>query len=200
MNDLFGGVFYINLEKREDRKNQIENELNSLQLKYTRFNAVYNEHGFIGCAKSHLEIIKLAKTQKLKNVLIFEDDFQLLVPVDVFWDKINNFFKKNIEYDVLMLSYNMMKSENYDDDLLKAIDVQTTSGYLVNEKIYDKLINVWEQAVPLLETTKQHWNYAVDQIWKRLQPQNTWLAFKERLGKQRAGYSDLANSFVDYGV
>jgi glycosyl transferase family 25 len=199
-NDLFGGVFYINLETRVDRKDEIENELTNLGLKYNRFNAIRNDFGIVGCTASHLEVIKLAKTQKLKNVLIFEDDFQLLVSVEEFWDKMNTFFKKKIDYDVLMLSYNMNISEEHDDDLLKVFEAQTASGYLVNEKMYDKLISLWEFALPLLESTRQHWIYANDQIWKTLQPENTWLAFKVRLGKQRASYSNLANTFMDYGV
>lgn len=199
-NDLFGSVFYINLDKRKDRKEEIENELNNVDLKYERFDAIPDNFGMVGCTKSHLEVIKIAKERKLNNVLIFEDDFQFLVSKDEFWEEINKFFSKNINYDVVMLSYNMFKSEDYDDDLLKVLDVQTASGYIVNEKIYDKLINVWEEAIPLLIETGKHWIYGNDQIWKKLQPQNNWFAFKKRIGKQRPSYSNLANSFVDYQV
>jgi glycosyl transferase family 25 len=197
---FFDAVFYINLESRVDRKHQIENELQNLNLKYERFNAIYDSFGIVGCTKSHLEVIKIAKERKLKNVLIFEDDFQLLVTNEEFWNQINKFFKKNIDYDIVMLSYNMMKSEEYDADLLKVFDAQTASGYIVNENMYDKLIKVWEEALPLLASTGKHWIYANDQIWKTLQPQNNWFAFKKRLGKQRASFSNLANAFVDYQV
>jgi hypothetical protein len=44
-----------------------------------------------------------------------------------------------------------------------------------------------------------HWVYLLDQYWKSLQPTNEWYAFKTRIGIQRAGFSDLAGGFVEYG-
>ena len=46
-NSLFGGVFYINLEHRTDRKDQIESELNKMNLKYERFNAIKRKKGYL---------------------------------------------------------------------------------------------------------------------------------------------------------
>jgi glycosyl transferase family 25 len=199
-NKFFDAVIYINLESRLDRKIEIETELNNINFNFERFNAIPDNFGIVGCTKSHLEVIKIAKEKKLKNILIFEDDFHFLVNKDEFWKEINNFFEKNIDFDILMLSYNIFKSEDYDNQLLKVLDAQTASGYVVNEKMYDKLIHLWEEAIPLLVATGKHWIYANDQIWKKLQPNSNWFAFKKRLGKQRASYSNLANAFVDYQV
>ena len=52
--------------------------------------------------------------------------------------------------------------------------------------------------MPLLESTKMHWIYANDQIWKKKQITDKWYCFKTRLGKQRSGFSDNANSFMNY--
>jgi len=194
------GVFYINLESRKDRKEEIENELKNIGLKYERFNAIYDSFGILGCTKSHLEVIKIAKQRRIENVIIFEDDFQFLVTKDEFWEEIIKFFTKNIDYDVVMLGYYIIKGEDFDNDLLKIFDAQTASGYMVNEKMYDKLIKVWEDAIPSLIKTREHWIFGNDQIWKTLQPQSNWFAFKKRLGKQRPSYSNLTNTFVDYQV
>jgi GR25 family glycosyltransferase involved in LPS biosynthesis len=78
-NELFGGVFYINLEHRKDRREQIEGELNKLGLKYERFPAIQLNPGNVGCGLSHLAVMKIAKERNLKNVFIIEDDFQLIV-------------------------------------------------------------------------------------------------------------------------
>ena len=81
------------------------------------------------------------------------------------------------------------------------INAQTASGYIVNESMYDRLIALYETNIPLLEQSKKHWIYANDQIWKQLQGSNSeWFATTVRIGKQRASYSDNAQSFQDYGV
>jgi hypothetical protein len=98
-----------------------------------------------------------------------------------------------------MLSYNL---EEYDltnyDFLLKILKVQSASGYIVNENYYDKLIDLYEWAMPLLDQTKEHWNYANDQVWKRFQKDDLWYCFKTRIGRQRDGFSDNANCFISY--
>jgi len=197
-NELFGGVFYINLEYRQDRKEEIENELNKMELKYKRFNAFHHEFGIAGCTKSHLEVIKLAKEQKLKNVLIFEDDFESLVSKDVFWKEINNFFNKKIDYDVLMLGYNLHQYNSFDDQLYKIIHLDSPSGYIVNEKFYDQLIECWETHLPLLISTRNWQLYANDAIMNKIVPQNKWYALKTRIGKQRSSFSDIRQSYMVY--
>ena len=68
-------IVYINLEKRSDRREEIENELNDFQLHYERFEAIHDNPGILGCTKSHLRVLKLAKERGWKYVLILEDDF-----------------------------------------------------------------------------------------------------------------------------
>ena len=75
MTENISHIFYINLEKRIDRRIQIEDELTKMGFKFERFNAIENTHNGLGCCYSHLKIIKTAKERGYKNVLIFEDDF-----------------------------------------------------------------------------------------------------------------------------
>ena len=60
---MLENVFYINLAHRLDRKRQIEQELNELQWKYNRFNAVKLNDGRTGCSMSHLTLLKRQKTK-----------------------------------------------------------------------------------------------------------------------------------------
>lgn len=80
----------------------------------------------------------------------------------------------------------------------RALCAQTASCYVVQAHYYDVLIRLYEEALPLLEHTRQHWLYANDQIWKLLQTTDTWVATKKRVGKQRDGYSDNAKCFMSY--
>ena len=193
-------IIYINLNKRIDRKEEIENELNNFNLNYERFEAIETHGcGIIGCGKSHLAVLKIARDNNYKNILILEDDFTFLVSKEDFEDNLNNFFNLKLDFDICMISYSINKSENTNYTFIhKIIDAQTASGYIVNKKYYDKLINLYEFAMPLLEKTRQHWIYANDQIWKSLQKNDNWFAIIPCLGKQKDGYSDNTNSYVSY--
>jgi len=74
-------VFYINLDYRLDRKQNVINELNKIGLTGTRFNAIKNQIGAIGCTMSHLEILKMAQKEDMDHVLIVEDDISFLKPL-----------------------------------------------------------------------------------------------------------------------
>ena len=192
-----GGVFYINLDERTDRRIQMEQELHKMRIKAERFSAIKHEFGIVGCGQSHLAVLKLARDRGLKNVLVFEDDFEFLVSPEEFWKQINTFFAADIDYDILLPSYNMSSSRDYNDFLYKVLESQTTSSYLINAKYYDTLIYLWERSVGLQALTHE-WDLALDIQWKILQPRDNWYAFKVRLGKQRGSYSDIQQQFVEY--
>jgi glycosyl transferase family 25 len=199
-NSHFGGVFYINLERRKDRREEIEKELNSVGLNFERFDAFDRKPGIVGCGLSHLAVIKEARDRGLPNVLIFEDDFEFLVKKEEFWTHINAFFNTCIPYDVLMFSYNIEKSSPYNDLIFKVDSATTASAYVVHSYFYDSIINLYEENLPILESTGKHWIYANDQIWKKLQPAARWYAFNSRLGRQRGSYSDNSLQYIFSGM
>lgn len=59
MSEYINKIIYINLEKRNDRKTQIENELKLFELNAERYNAIENKTGIIGCKQSHPTIHQL---------------------------------------------------------------------------------------------------------------------------------------------
>lgn len=200
--DYIDKVFYINLDKRTDRKEFILREFETLGIpeeKIERFSAIYHEMGCYGCGQSHLSVLKLARDRKYKNILIFEDDFQLLVDKDTFWKHISHVFEKNIPYDVVMPSYNSSEEYPFDEFLSYTRNCQTASCYMVSGNFVEKLIENLEEGLPHLLSTEMHWVYTNDQYWKRLQTGN-WFICTTRLGKQRSGFSDLAREYVDYNV
>ncbi len=202
MSNHIDKIFYINLDKREDRRSEIEDELKKYDLyeKSERITAIHTPgQGILGCTMSHLHAIKLAKERNYSNVLILEDDFQFTVSKEEFENQLQLFFENNIEYDVCMISYLLQISQPTEFSFLKkVIEAQTASGYIIHSAFYDKMIQLYEWAVPLLAQTNQHWNYANDQCWKKLQPTANWYCFTNRCGKQRAGYSDNSERYNDY--
>lgn len=73
MNKIIEGLV-INLEHDKERKMYIEKEFKNTCIELKFFNAIKHKVGWIGCLKSHLEIIKLAKSNNLDMVLVIEDD------------------------------------------------------------------------------------------------------------------------------
>ena len=204
MYEMIDKIAYINLDERKDRRDAIEAELNKYDLvPYERFPGIKYEYprGIVGCGYAHLNVLKEAKKHKYKNILIFEDDFEFVVSKEHFQKLMNKVSSDEVNYDVIMLAYNLKESEETDKDyLLKVNSATTASGYLVNESIYDELIELYEWAIPKLDETLEHWNYANDQIWMSLMSKKNWYCFKERVGRQRASRSDNTNLFANYGI
>jgi glycosyl transferase family 25 len=206
--DKIEHIFYINLDKREDRRKEIEDELLNLELfdKSERFSAIYNTNGGIGCSLSHLEILKMAKERKYKNCLILEDDFEFLIYREDLDSLLNIFFSQINSYDVLMLGVNLPQTEKVNENenenkfILKLNSGQTTSAYIIHEKYYDLQIHLLENSIKMLEKTNLGIVYATDQIWKIFMPIREFYTFSVRVGKQRPSFSDICNEFVDYNV
>jgi len=192
-------IVYINLAYRTDRRAEVEGELTRMGLSGERFDAIQERPGCVGCSKSHLAVLALAKERGWDHVLILEDDFQFVVDKDTLSARIQAFFDLKIPYDVLMLSYGMDSADPYNDIVCRATRAQTASGYLVHSRFYDALIANLSEAIPLLISTGRHWDYANDQCWKRLQRTAQWFCMTTRIGTQRASYSDVSQRFVHYG-
>jgi hypothetical protein len=167
-----------------------------------RFPGIPTTPGIIGCGMSHSGAVKEAKARGYKNVLIFEDDFQFLVEPAEFQELLQRALAEVPDYDVIMLGYNLIHSRPFSETLVKVFEAQAGSAYLVNEAFYDSLTSTWDEGTEKLMQTGQHWNYACDQIWKRLQPAANWYAFRTRIGKQRPSITDNSETprWADYGI
>ena len=199
--DYIPMVFYINLDHRTDRKEEIEKELVELGLPFERFSAIRHSIGAVGCSKSHMAILKIAKERKYPRVLILEDDFTFVVHRDTMERIVSQVRDGHQPYDVCMISYNSIESKQLPEPYWrKIIDAQTTSGYIIQDHYYDTLINVIEPSIPLLEQTREQYNYAIDVVMKKLQRVDKWYQTTERIGKQRESFSDIENRQVNYNV
>ena len=137
MNNI-SNVFYINLEDRIDRKKNVEEQLNKLGWKYTRFNAIKNKFGRVGCSLSHLKLLQNAKENNLPYIVIVEDDIQF-TNIDLFKKQIYEFLNSKINFDVYLLAGNILKPIKYiKPGIFQIYSSLTTTGYIVQNKYYDK--------------------------------------------------------------
>jgi len=199
LNDI-KNVFYINLDHRTDRKEHVENELNKLGLKATRFNAIKMTNGAIGCSMSHLKILEDAKKNKLDHVLIIEDDIKFL-DIELFKNQINKFFELHENnWDVILLAGNNMPPyEKIDETCVKVTRCQTTTGYLVNGHYINVLIsNVKMGLTNLLNKPDEKSRFAIDKFWFVLQGASKWYLITPLTVIQREDYSDIEKKVTNY--
>lgn len=195
--------FYINLDHRTDRKRHMESQLEQIRMagNITRFNAIKNANGRIGCSLSHLKCIQLAKEANWESVMILEDDILFLLP-DEFVENANNFFlnKKN-KWDVLLLAGNNLPpfTTNADGLSIQVTHCQTTTGYIVKRHYYDALIsNIKEGITKLMKEPEHHYYFAIDKYWLQLQKQDRWMLLIPIIVVQKPDYSDIEKKYTDY--
>lgn len=192
-------IYYINLESRPDRRNYFENQMKLVKLSATRFNAIKHPIGAIGCSMSHLELIKMAKANKWDHILIMEDDITFLNP-EIFRNSLNNFLLNNIQFDVLLIAGNNMGEYTRENDFcIKIKKCQTTTGYLVKNHYYDKLIENIEMGIQkFIKNTRRLNDFAIDQYWNILQLIDKWYLLTPLTISQRADYSDIEKRITNY--
>jgi GR25 family glycosyltransferase involved in LPS biosynthesis len=198
INDI-KNIFYINLESRPDRKKFFENQMKMLRLNPTRFNAIKNSCGAIGCSLSHLALLKYAKKNNLDHILIMEDDIMFLNP-PLFIHNLNNFLKNHKSFDVVIIAGNNMgEYTRIDENCVKVQHCQTTTGYLVKNHYYDKLIHNFEEGVSnLMKNINLKDEYALDQYWTKLQLIDNWYLLTPLTVSQKPDYSDIENKRINY--
>jgi glycosyl transferase family 25 len=203
---LLQHCLYINLKSRTDRKQHVENQLNSLGIFSSlfppqRFDAVKHINGAIGCSISHIRCLEIAKKNNWKNVVIVEDDITFLDP-DKFQHQLSKFLKYHPRFDVLLLGGNNMPPyKQIDDTCIKVTRCQTTTGYLVQQHYYDTLINNFKEGVQgLIKYPDKGYIYAIDKYWFKLQQKDGWFLLTPLSVIQKPGYSDIEQKETNYYI
>jgi len=195
-------VVYINLEHRTDRKLHVEKQLYSVGLvNPTRFNAIKLPNGALGCSMSHLRCLKIAKENNWPHVLLCEDDIEFLNP-ELFIRQMNGFLQTHADkpWDVVLIAGNNMPPYKVEDEYsIQIYQCQTTTGYLVKQHYYDRLINNIKYGIQqLIREPHNHRLYAIDKYWFHLQRQDSWYLITPPTVIQREDYSDIEKRRTNY--
>jgi GR25 family glycosyltransferase involved in LPS biosynthesis len=203
--DRLDKVFYINLEDRKDRNDEIMNELNS-NFKFQnaeRFNAIKHERGALGCLFSHIELLRLMELNGWNTMMIVEDDLELLTDRDSVDMYIHSFLDENT-FDILCLGNNCQNFTVINEKFCRCIDTQTTSCYVIKRHM---IIPILQLFIPpnedILHCNLQNvidCNKIIDVEWKQIQPVYWFVMPVIRQVKQRKSFSDIEKIFVDYNV
>jgi GR25 family glycosyltransferase involved in LPS biosynthesis len=185
------------MDARADRRSAILQEFDRVGFpkdKIIRFPAAsYNGCPNSGCLLSHANVLEMAYDMDLQNVLVLEDDFVFIDDIQKIHADIKAFFELNISWDVVMLTTCAAVVSEPTNHLISRISSSGNgAGYLVNRSMMLELSTLFKSNVENLYTTKQHWVYQNDILWKTIMPTSQWYMFNHYLGYQKEGYSDLS--------
>lgn len=206
----------INLEHRDDRRNECLDELRHVGLTDAGsalfFKAKYLKNfGALGCALSHAMVLSdFLFNEEKPYALILEDDFSIR-NTQSFVENINQLLNLAKSWDVFLLGHNQALPIEATQvaNTLRVINSQTASGYLVSRNYASKLIETFFRSAELLKTydslpspnkelARHH--FCCDMLWKELQIKDRfWATFPSSIF-QRKSYSDIESKVVDYGV
>jgi GR25 family glycosyltransferase involved in LPS biosynthesis len=162
LQDFVDEAYYINLDYRTDRREFMENQLKSLGLvdfikrvpgvnvfDKTEYIREDNDKMFLAgqaCSLAHKNVIRMAKENGSKNVLILEDDAlfydcESYKGLDIIEKSLDNLSKID-NWEIFYLGSNIFDKELnlVDDNLIKCECCVSLQGYIVNHTCFDKIL------------------------------------------------------------
>jgi GR25 family glycosyltransferase involved in LPS biosynthesis len=202
----FDVIYYINLDHREDRNQHINEELSKTNIdkcKINRIPGVYVKgFGALGCSKSHCIALEtfLNSPETNQTCIIFEDDFEFTQNQTEINNLINKSFNELKEFDVLMLSSNILNYASTQCDFLnKILLAQTLSGYAVSRQYASTLLQNFKKGASCLEMCGHSVHeFCIDIYMQQLQPSGRWYCLNPKIGQQMNTFSDIENRVVQY--
>tara|TARA_B110000967_G_C18871663_1_gene555772 strand:+ start:876 stop:1586 length:711 start_codon:yes stop_codon:yes gene_type:complete len=213
--------FYINLQKRKDRKDHFENLKKKFKFlkdieRSEGCTFINNEYinkfvkGSAGCAQAHLNCLKKLKKLEGEYFAIFEDDF-LILDDNVFNEFINEFdkIKDSNMWDVILLMPRGYTDKKYYLNNFHRMKISRSApGYIFKKHLIDILIEVFSYSV---ENLKKYFKipyskeqrlivgeFALDRVWSKLFNNYNFIYYYKIFGHQLDSYSDIENTEVKY--
>jgi GR25 family glycosyltransferase involved in LPS biosynthesis len=192
-------IFYINLDKRRDRNMSILSEFNRMNLKnFKKISGVPLDNGALGCALAHISAINSWMLSESKLLWICEDDIQFYGSKEKISELIKEFV--NTPYLSVLCLGNLAKGKTIkiSSNLRVALNVQTTSSYLVKPAAVPIILESFIKSKNLLEEGQPSNTAAIDVLWKKIQFKNYFAIPSDLVVSQRPSFSDIQKRFTDY--
>jgi hypothetical protein len=185
VNEYFDKVVVINLDRRKDRLEKVDAQLQELGITYERFSAIDAKELGIdpiqACKQSHIRVLE----DSVGKTLILEDDAYFI-------EGFNERFTEFIEllpkdWHIFYLGAVLLNSERCNDIMVRAMDTSSLHAYCVNPEFK-------EIALEQGRDYPEH----IDVAYRLLHRQYRSYAAKPPMVKQYPSYSDLMLEDVDY--
>jgi len=196
-------IYILNLKERRDRYMEIMVELCKINAPLNRIyhyiaikESIVNDRKIdphLGACKNHIDVITDFINNENDYCLILEDDITFSSDIDRHKKDLNEFFKREYDFDVCMITASKYWNIKKYDDLL-SLSYQlctTTSGYIISKNSAPKILNVFNDGYELMKKTKDTHKYAVDRYWSKIQKDNKFFLFNNKFGYQRCNFSSI---------
>jgi len=195
--DYFDEIFCINLDNRTDRWQHAQEEFKKADIldRVQRFSAIKETDGRVGVIKSNLAIIKMAKEKKLKNVLVFEDDFEFIVddPQKALQSSIDQ--TQGIKWHLFYLGANTHeKLIKFKPNLILLKNAFAVHSMAYSNLIYDSFINKYDK----IKVIKDFDDILDVYFAKNIQTKGICLMTNPMMTTQMNSFSDIEQRIVDY--
>jgi len=207
---------FINLDKRKDRKEGFEKQMDELLEPYKRclgwslerFPAIQSKSGTkkegqLAAARSHIAVLKDSLKDKDAPVLIFEDDYRFKLDHKDLAGRLEQAFNAvNNSWDVMMLgdaSYASGAADSAKDQIQHTRGSWCSEAYMVAPQYKATLLEEVEKGFQKMEKGDQyvHSNVepqgpAYDTLWYPLQKAegSKWFVFRPKIGAQANTWGD----------
>ena len=198
---ILNNAYYINLEKRKERKEHIQKELKKIGVNDpVRIDAIEDNLGIIGCLKSHIKTVEtfLLDTEDTEKIVaIFEDDVVFKQP-EITINCIDQ-IKDDSEWDVCLIG-GMNDGEYSKYKNLPAVKVtrcMSCAAYIVKRSYIPTLLGFWKNFLKDAEELVKTANgllrldlISLDMAWFSLQRKDTFILLTPLCVTQLEVYSD----------
>lgn len=173
-NELFDGVYCINLPSRTERRERMKARFDKFglnvefvngfpavftkkywELKNAHDGADIQNHYHIACALAHCSVYALALARGQKKILVLEDDARIHINSD---EDTRTFMKNVPEWDLLYFGYLPLSEDmsywsyeliDVNNGICKATNLWLCLAYAVNEKMMKHMVEVYGAQMPM---------------------------------------------------
>lgn len=211
--------FYINLDRREDRKEKIESQLKEFNITGIQRHSAFSEYdsNTLNCKRSHLQLMDKLVESDYETILILEDDCLFL---DIIKTEGSQIFEdiNNTDWDLFWLGCRNRRSAiEYKNNCYQVSSVSYAQSYLMKRNFCkfiidnfsennffgqpvtpDELLSLAPYGVDVVIHPEKYDYYNLDQPLNSLTPIYKSLCYKYGLTTQYSSYSDLWFFDVNY--
>ncbi len=200
--DSVDQIYILNLEERHDRFVETCLELARLRApmnKITHYKAKKDgRKAYYGATKNHVDAVEMFEKSSHTNCLVLEDDFCFTSSVDVIKAALTKFWATKYDYQICFLAASKSgRRDIHDDLLLRTQQVCTTSSaYFLSKPRSAEVLEVIREGYTKMCETGDTNTYCIDRYWHKISGKGKMFIFREKLGFQRASYSNIQSTVV----
>lgn len=199
--ELQVNIRVISLERRRDRRILLRKHFAEMGLSFAFFPGVENPNGRLGCAVAHANLLREWISNGEGILMVCEDDVMFNCS-NAELSRLLAKFLRNPGLDVLCLGHSSVGPFISISGKMKlTMNTQTTSCYVVKPGVMQALLGSFDRSAEKLAEGKAHNKWALDVLWKGLQRESMVFAIpQEAIAIQAPSFSDIENTWVDYGT